>query len=309
MALDPQQLVTLATHIDAIDAGHPVPRDLVMVHALDGFVDAGAAGRQAREHLLATGNPQLVASFDIDQLFDYRARRPMMVFARDHWESYDDPELTLNLLADDDGAPYLLLSGPEPDMQWERFVAAVMSLVDQLGVRLTVGLNSIPMGVPHTRPAGVTAHASRAELLDGYRPWIDSVAVPASVGHLLEYRLASSGHDSAGFAVHVPQYLSQAEYPLASAELIEALSRMTGLALPTAALREGAELARAQIDAQVAEAPEVASVVQALEEQYDAFVAGRERTLLADPETTLPTADELGAEFEKFLAEQSGRDD
>jgi hypothetical protein len=102
----------------------------------------------------------------------------------------------------------------------------------------------------------------------------------------------------------VPHYVSQAEYPAASAALLAEVSKASGLALPLEALHAAAETTRAAIDAQVAEAPEVAAVVQALENQYDAFVAGRDSTLLVDS-ANLPTADELGAELERFLAEQS----
>ncbi len=46
--------------------------------------------------------------------------------------------------------------------------------------------------------------------------------------------------------------------------------------------------------------------MQALEEQYDAFARGRgEKSLLAGETGPLPTADELGAELERFLAEQT----
>ena len=48
-------------------------------------------------------------------------------------------------------------------------------------------------------------------------------------------------------------------------------------------------------------------MVRALEEQYDAFVGARGRSLLAGETTGLPTADELGAELERYLAEQNDR--
>jgi hypothetical protein len=50
----------------------------------------------------------------------------------------------------------------------------------------------------------------------------------------------------------------------------------------------------------------VAEVVQALEQQYDAFTADRESLLASDE--ALPTAEEIGAQFEQFLAEQQGRE-
>ena len=47
-------------------------------------------------------------------------------------------------------------------------------------------------------------------------------------------------------------------------------------------------------------------MVRSLEQQYDAFVRGQEGTnLLAEPTGPLPTAEELGAELERFLAEHS----
>jgi hypothetical protein len=276
----------------------------VLIQALDGFIDAGAAKRIAREHLLSAYPSQVVATFDVDQLLDYRARRPAMLFVEDHWESYDDPLLAIHLLHDAVGTPFLLLAGPEPDVQWERFTTAVRMLIDRLGVRLTVGLNAIPMGVPHTRPTGVIAHGSRKELVAGYEPWVNAVQVPGTAGHLLEYRLGQAGYDAIGFAVHVPHYVAQTEYPAASAALLAEVSKASGLALPLDALNEAAATTREAIDEQVAGSPEVAAVVQALENQYDAFIAGRGSSLLVD-DADLPTADELGAELERFLAEQS----
>jgi predicted ATP-grasp superfamily ATP-dependent carboligase len=203
------------------------------------------------------------------------------------------------------GTPFLLLAGPEPDVQWERFVAAVRMLVDELGVRMTVGLNAIPMALPHTRPISVIGHGSRPELVGVSQGWVDTVQVPATAGHLLEYRLAQAGYDSAGFAVAVPHYLAETEFPSAAAVLLDNVAQISGLQLPLDELQERAAEIRGRIDEQVAASDEVAAVVRALEEQYDSFLAGRERSLLADEGDELPTADELGAEFEQFLAQQT----
>ncbi|MEV4756583.1 PAC2 family protein [Micromonospora sp. NPDC049559] len=296
--LDPHELYQLAD--DLPELGQPV-----LIQALTGFVDAGNATRLAREHLLSTLEGRPVATFDIDQLLDYRSRRPTMLFVEDHWERYEEPKLQLHLLRDDDETPFLLLTGPEPDLQWERFTEAVIALVERLGVRLTAGFNAIPMAVPHTRPTGITAHATRRDLIGGYEPWLQRVQVPGSAGHLLEYRLGERGRDALGFAVHVPHYVAQTEYPAAAELLLTSVSRATGLLLPTEALREAAEAVRTDIDRQVAQTDEAVALVQALEEQYDAFARGRgENNLLINPSGPLPTADELGAELERFLAEQ-----
>ncbi|WP_018720912.1 proteasome assembly chaperone family protein [Salinispora fenicalii] len=301
--LDPHELYELTD--DLPDLGQPV-----LIQALSGFVDAGNATRLAREQLLTSLDARPVARFDLDQLFDYRSRRPVMTFVEDHWESYDAPALELHLLRDDADTPFLLLTGPEPDLQWERFVAAVAGLSARLDVRLTVGLNAIPMAVPHTRRTGVTAHATRRELTAGYEPWLQRVQVPGSIGYLLEYRLGEQGRDALGFAAHVPHYVAQTEYPAAAEVLLTSVSRSTGLLLPSDSLRAATEAVRTEIDRQVAQTEDAAALVQALEEQYDAFTRGRGQPNLLNTGTeALPTADELGAELERFLAEQTRPND
>jgi hypothetical protein len=277
----------------------------VLVQALTGFVDAGSAIQLTREHLLEHLDSRVLATFDLDQLLDYRSRRPAMVFIEDHWESYEEPRLALHLVRDQLGSAFLLLAGPEPDLQWERFIAAVTGLVERFGVKTTIGLNAIPMAVPHTRPVSVTAHATDQSLLGDRQSWLQRVQVPASVGNLLEFRLGKAGHDAMGFAAHVPHYLAQATYPAASELLLDSISQTTGLALPTGELREAAKLVRDDVDKQIAEDEQATRLVASLEAQYDAFIRGRENNLLAEEQGPLPTADELGAELERFLAEQS----
>jgi PAC2 family len=296
--LDPHELYELADDLPVLDKP-------VLVQALTGFVDAGSAIQLSRENLLDQLESSVVATFDLDQLLDYRSRRPTMIFVEDHWESYDRPSLALHLVRDQLGTEFLLLAGPEPDLQWERFIAAVEGLIEKFDVRLTVGLNAIPMAVPHTRPVSVTAHATDKRLLGDREPWLQRVQVPASVGNLIEFRLGEAGRDAMGYAAHVPHYLAQTSYPAAAELLLDSVSSSTGLALPTGELRDAARAIRDEIDQQVADDEQASRLVASLEAQYDAFLRGREGNLLADSDRPLPTAEELGAELERFLAEQS----
>jgi PAC2 family len=300
--LDPHELYELADDLPALDSP-------VLVQALTGFVDAGSAIQLSREQLLEQLDGQVLATFDLDQLLDYRSRRPPMIFVEDHWESYEQPSLALHLLRDQLGTPFLLLAGPEPDLQWERFITAVSGLIERLGVRLTIGLNAIPMAVPHTRPVSVTAHATDQRLLGDRESWLQRVQVPASVGNLLELRLGQEGRDAMGYAAHVPHYLAQTTYPAAAELLLDSISSSTGLALPTGELRDASAIVREEVDKQVAEDEQATRLVAALEQQYDAFVRGRAGNLLADQTGPLPTAEELGAELERFLAERTKDND
>lgn len=280
-------------------------RGPVLVHALEGFSDAGHAIRLAAEHLKNSLDSELVASFAIDDLLDYRSRRPLMTFKTDHFTGYAEPELGLYALRDSVGTPFLLLAGLEPDLKWERFVTAVRLLAERLGVRRTIGLGSIPMAVPHTRPVSMTAHSNDRELIADHQPWVGEVQVPSSASSLLEYRMAQHGHESVGFTVHVPHYLAQTDYPVAAEALLAEVAKSASLQIPVDALGEAGVSVRRKIDEQVEASPEIAQVVEALERQYDAFMAAQENRSLLARDEDLPSGEELGAEFERFLAQHA----
>jgi PAC2 family len=279
----------------------------MLVH-LEGFMDAGAAGRLLTEHLLDTFDHVTVATFDTDRLLDYRSRRPLMTFDDGRWESYDAPELAVHRVSDSAGKQFLLLTGPEPDHEWELFVAATQSLAQRLGAGPMITYFGVPMGIPHTRPLGVITHATRPGLVTTRVPLPSKLQVPASASALMEFRFGEAGRDAIGFVVQVPHYLAQAAYPTAALTLLDSISEVTGLDLPALELREAADRTNALIDRQVAESAEVAELVTGLEQQYDAALASAEsEDLLAEGEQ-MPTADELAAQFEQFLAEQQRGD-
>ena len=284
---------------------------LVLVHSLDGFLSAGSAGRLAATQLTG-GQPDrgsVVATLDVDALYDYRARRPGLAFDEDHYAAYTPPRLDVRRLRDAAGTAYLLLAGPEPDYRWEGFTAAVRSLVERLGVRLVVGIGAVPMGVPHTRPVVVTAHATRPELVDRPNIWSGRLLVPASAQALLELRLGEAGHDAMGYVAHVPHYVSAVEYPAAAVTLLEAAGAAAGLTFDLDTLREAARVTAEEVDRQVAE-QDGGEVLESLEQQYDAFSRGAGQSMLAR-DGDLPSADQLGQQFEQFLAgmdKREGRD-
>jgi PAC2 family len=287
----------------------PDGRGPVLIHALEGFSDAGHAIRLAAQHLKNTLDTELVASFAIDELLDYRSRRPLMTFKTDHFTHYEEPELNLYSLHDSVGTPFLLLAGLEPDLRWERFITAVRLLADRLGVRRVIGLGTIPMAVPHTRPMTLTAHASDKELIADHQPWVGEVQVPGSASNLLEFRMSQHGHEVVGYTVHVPHYLAQTDYPAAAEALLGEVARSASLEIPLNSLVEAGAEVLTKINEQVEGSAEVAQVVAALERQYDAFIEAQENRSLLARDEELPSGDELGAEFERFLAQQAKHKD
>ncbi len=296
------RLVHIVDEVPELDAVREAGGDLTMVLVLDGFLDAGNAAARAAQHLTDLSDGPVVATFDVDQLHDYRARRPPMTFVRDHYAAYDAPRLVVRQLRDTGGTPYLLLHGPEPDTRWEGFCAAVRDVVERFGVTRVVGMGSVPMAVPHTRPMAITHHANNPDLLSNESPWRGELRIPSSAQALLEVRLGESGHDAMGFVAHVPHYLAQMDYPLAAAALLEQVEIAGRLTIDLSGLRAEADDREAEVARYLAANEEVADVVAALERQYDAFERAEDSgsSLLARDQP-LPTGEELGKEFERFL--------
>ncbi len=288
-----------------------VPGGLHLVAGLTGFTDSGAAVTQFTDYLLDTLDHRVVATFDTDALFDYRARRPLIHFDQDHLSDYTPSKLALYLASDEIGQQFLLLTGFEPDFKWEAFSSAVVQLIGKYRARSTTWVHAIPMPVPHTRPIGVTVSGNRMDLIDSMSIWKPNTQAPANALHLVEYRLAELGHPTTGFVLLIPHYLSDSEYPDAALKALEVISAATGLIFPTDTLREEGREFIAKIDAQVETNQELARLVGALEERHDSYMEGNPlRSPLTDEAGALPTADEIAAELENFLAiRRNGEDE
>lgn len=297
-------------------ADHPerralVPRGLPMIVALQGLSDAGNAIAQLEEYLWENCGPEELVRFNADLLLDYRARRPVITFDEDHFTDYQPEELTLALAHDQLGAPFLILSGYEPDFRWEQFIDTVLMLVDEFEVSVTAWSHAIPMPVPHTRPLSVTVSGTRDDLIASRSRWKPTTKLSASAAHVLEYRLHALGEDVCGFALLVPHYLANTEYPEALFAALDGIMAATGLILPTEDVREKSRAFVQQLTSQLADNPESTEMVRTLEQRYDAFRSNQqqeERSPLMSEDGTLPSADQIASELERFLAQQRDLD-
>lgn len=277
----------------------------VMIVALQGFADAGHAIDSSAKHLKAALDSRAVVSFNNDELIDYRSRRPAVTLDNNSITEVEDLNLDIRVLRDNNGTSFLLLSGPEPDLRWEAFTTAVADLADKYNVSSTICLYGAPMTVPHTRPMVVSAHGNDAELV-GHMFKLDSrVTMPGSASLFIERELHRRDHKVAGFTAHVPHYLAQWPSPRATHQLLKAVSEATGLQFPLKSLEHDIERSRVQLEEYMEDNHEVMQVVHALEVQYDEEVE-RYRTkhpeAVLPGESSMPTGEELGAEFERFLA-------
>lgn len=282
-----------------------VPRfeNPVLVYGFTGFLEAGAAVRIATDHLLESVEHFDVAEFDIDDIYDYRARRPRLTFASDHYTDLDMPSLRISACRDERGAGFFILHGVEPDFAWQSVTRDIATFIREVGISLSVSLLAVPFPSPHTRPVAITVHANRPELVAGRRSWVGDMQVPASLAGLVEYQLGLEGLPAMGFAAHVPHYLASVGHPGSALALIREVSIATGLMLPTDSLREAARMADQELAEQLQGNPENLDGVHQLEAQYDALMAER-----AEAAEGAPIADDnIAAQVEAFLAQVESR--
>lgn len=288
--MDATTLFSYERHIDSRSL-----RGRTLLVTLGAFSDAGTAQALVDDHLLNTLSSRVIGRLDMDQVYDYAGRRPEVTLELDHFDGYSAPEILLHEVTDLEGETFFLLTGPEPSFQWERVASALRIVVDQLGIERTLLLQSFPAPVPHTRSLPVTRFAGDPDSIEVRRTMPGTFRLRAPFTAVLTMRLAEAGHDVVGLVAHVPQYLHEISYPDAAIALLEAVDQERGPRVPVGALESQAQPVRESIAAQVEAAPQLQEMVTSLEKQYD-------RMLISGAADTVPTADDIAAEVEQYLA-------
>jgi hypothetical protein len=274
----------------------------VLLVALDGWIDAAGAATQAMEAITAQCDPVHVATFDADELLDFRARRPIL-----HLEDGVQRGLTwssteLHAARAPGWTDVLLLTGAEPDHAWHAFADAVVGLCLELGCRMEVGLGAFPAAAPHTRPVLLSATASSEEMATSAGMVRGTLDVPGGMEAVLGHRFAEIGLPAIGVWAQVPHYLAAMRYPAAAARLIEGVNDVAGTEFTAESLMDEVAAMRARIDELVQQNPQHLAMLRQMEAAYDASLEALGGDLgLGGP---LPSGDDLAEELQRFLREQ-----
>ena len=262
--------------------------DPSLVAAFDGWVDAGSAATAALEHLVE--DAPVVARFDADILFDYRARRPVLDIIDGTLTELVWPDLALKR-ARVGGRDLLVLTGPEPDFRWRELSQDVFEIALRLGVVEWVSLGAIPAAVPHTRPVPILATASKQGLLaeDEQKGPGGLLRVPSAALSTMELAVSGGGIPAVGFYAQVPHYVT-GPFPAATIAILEHAGRHLGVEFPLGSLPDEAKAQREALDAAVADNPESRSYVERLE------------TIADEPS---PSGEDLASEIERFLQQRA----
>ncbi len=283
---------------------NPVLDSPVMVVALEGWIDAGGAAAGAGTTLRETTESATIASFDTDRLVDQRARRPIMHLVNGLITGLEWSTTELRAGSDTEGNDLLLLTGVEPDFEWEAFTTAALELAEDFEARMLVYLGAYPAPVPHTRPVNLAVTTSSAQLSDQLKGYVrGSLDVPAGIHTVLDVEANQIGIPAVGLWAQVPHYLSAMPYPAASLALVEGLQDLAGLTIDSGRLPSEARANRSRIDDLVNDNPEHQQMVHQLEEVVD---SGANEPTDISPQVEfgdLPSGDELAAELQEFLRE------
>ena len=278
----------------------PPRMDRVLILALEGWIDAGAGGAQAMAAVLADTTTEVIGTFDSDALIDARARRPMVQLTDGVHEAITWPTIEVRAGTDRLGTGLVLLTGPEPDFRWHAFTEDVVKLAGDLSVTMTVGFGAFPASVPHTRPVRLAATATSRELAEGIGFVPGSIDVPGGIHAAIEQAMGSEGRPATGLWARVPHYIANLPYPAASVAILEGLRHVTGVDIETTELQAASGVTNSRIDSLISNNDQHSSMLQSLEQQWDADLG---RMAGAMP-TDLPSGDELADELERFLREQ-----
>ena len=260
-----------------------------LIMSFTGWVDAGGVGTAAAGLIAEPGDK--IGHFDPDQIFDYRVNRPTADFIDGKLTRVEFPGVSI-FSRSVEGKDLLIVTGTEPEFQWEKFGQAISELVATFEVSELVCVGSVPGPVPHTLATPVLNTSMQRDFAaEGERIAEGLLQVPAAAVTAVEWRLGNEGLPTAGFWAQVPHYLNQ-PFTQATLTLVERVGRHLGVMFPLNDLVEQVEQQLGQLDEMVSNQPEISAHIERLEQ-------------MAGETDALPSAEEIGFEIERFLRDAS----
>ena len=271
----------------------PELRSPILVTAFRGWFDVGGAATGALEWLTERNDSTMIAHIDPEELFDFSEQRPL-VSIRDGRREISWPANEVHTLRSaGTERDLVMVVGVEPHLRWRAFADTIVELAQSCEASLLVTVGAHIADIPHTRPFTVTGSTSDAGLAGAWRLDSPSYEGPTGVVGVLHERFEGVGVPAVSLRVAVPHYVSGAPNPKGSRALLELFERVTGLPTGWAELDEAAQEWEDRVNEAMNADDDVVAYVRKLEARADARA-----------ERSVPSSDELGAEFERFLRQQ-----
>ena len=273
----------------------PALRRPVLLVALEGFVDAGSVAASAGAFLRHRWQSEQIGIFDRDALIDYRARRPTAVVDSGKLRRIEWPDIEVFAATVEGPRDIVLLLGPEPDTQWMAFGEATVEMCRRLGVEMVIGLGAYPAASPHTRPVRILKAGNA--VADGLLAEADDITGytgPVGAGTALQAAFEEAGIPAVGLWAEVPHYIAGSPNPAGALAMVQLIASSIGTQVDTTELQAAATHHFEQVTEAIADHPDAADMISALELIYDDGGRGED----------LPTGDDIADEIERFLRQQ-----
>ncbi len=288
---------------DLIWNGRPELRKPVMVCAFKGWNDAGEAASAAVSFIRDSVDAEDVASIDPEEFFDFTAVRPTIRLAEGRTREIDWPDGTISAaVVPGAEGDLVVLQATEPSLRWRRYTDSVMAAARELDVRMVITLGALLADVPHSRPVAITGLASDEALVERLGFQQTNYEGPTGIVGVLHHACAQAGVPSASLWASVPHYVAAAPNPKVALALVRAFEGVAGVVVDAGELESAADDYERQVSAAVASDPEVKAFVERLESAMDEVQADE------PDEQSLPSADTIARDFQRFLR-QRGPDD
>ena len=274
----------------------PALRSPILVCAFAGWNDAAGSATTALTSVAESLDAELIAQVDPEEFFDFQSNRPTIRLDEGQSREIEWPGNIL-LAAQPEGAErdLVLLAGTEPNLKWRTFSDGLAETAEELGVEMVVTLGALIADVAHTLPVPITGLASDPDLVERLDLSRSTYEGPTGVVGVLHDACAKRGLPSASLWAAVPHYVAAVPNPKAALALLRRLEGLTGVAVEASALEEEAGSYEHQVTNAVSANPEIEELVQRLEHEQS------ERLELDED---LPSADQLGRQFERYLRQQ-----
>ncbi|MFM7224034.1 MAG: PAC2 family protein [Actinomycetota bacterium] len=244
----------------------PALESPVMVVALAGWVDAGAAGSGAigvlRDRLIDTDGDEF-ARIELADVMDLQQTRPVARWATPDERVIDWPEITF--LAGRLGRDVVIVSGPEPSLRWTEVSGLVVDVAQRLGVVEAFTLAGMPAIASHRRPVTVLASAAQRSFAQELAPLRGDYAGPTGLQTVVQRALGDAGLRAAGLWAQVPQYVAGSPSPPAVRALLARLAEVARIDLDLRFYDRKCADYIERVDAGLASRPDVAEVVDRID--------------------------------------------